>query len=95
MKALYFDLIAGASGDMILGALIDAGVSVEDLKKKLNGLGLSEFDLVVKKVSKNGFQATKVDVLVESQPPERHLAQILEIINHSDLPESIRDQSSA
>ncbi|MEJ2413064.1 MAG: nickel pincer cofactor biosynthesis protein LarC, partial [Anaerolineales bacterium] len=36
-----------------------------------------------------------VDVLVESQPPERHLAQILEIINQSDLPESIRDQSSA
>ncbi len=95
MKALYFDLIAGASGDMILGALIDAGVSVEDLKKKLNGLGLSEFDLVVKKVSKNGFRATKVDVLVESQPPERHLAQILEIIDRSDLSESIRGQSSA
>jgi pyridinium-3,5-bisthiocarboxylic acid mononucleotide nickel chelatase len=94
MKALYFDLIAGASGDMILGALIDAGVPLEDLKRKLNGLHLNEFDLVVKKVSKNGFQATKVDVLVESQPPERHLAQILEIIDHSDLTESIRGQST-
>ncbi len=95
MKALYFDLIAGASGDMILGALIDAGASPEILKAELTGLKLNEFDLQIKKVSKNGFQATKVDVVVPKQPPERHLAQILDIINNSDLPASIQHRSTA
>lgn len=95
MKALYFDLIAGASGDMILGALIDAGASPDLLQAELAGLKLSEFDLSVRKVTKNGFQATKVDVVVGKQPPERHLSQILEIIDHSQLPPSIQERSKA
>lgn len=94
MKALYFDLIAGASGDMILGALIDAGVSAEQLRTALAGLKLNEFDLQVKQVSKNGFQATQVDVVVGKQPPERHLDQILEIIAGSDLPAAIQERST-
>ncbi|MFL7813909.1 MAG: nickel pincer cofactor biosynthesis protein LarC [Anaerolineales bacterium] len=95
MKVLYFDLIAGASGDMVLGALIDAGVSADQLRAELAGLKLDEFDLQVKKVTKNGFQATKVDVAVGEQPPERHLAQILEIITESDLPTSVKERSTA
>jgi len=93
MKSLYIDLIAGASGDMFLGALIDVGVSSESLIEQLEGLNLDEFKLQSKKVNKNGFQATKVDVLVGKQPPERHLPEILEIIQESKLPESIRVQS--
>jgi len=46
MKVLYFDLIGGASGDMILGALIDAGVPVEKLTEMLAGLKLDEFELI-------------------------------------------------
>jgi uncharacterized protein (TIGR00299 family) protein len=94
MKALYFDLIAGASGDMILGALLDAGVSAELITEKLTGLNLDEFDLVVNKITKNGFQATKVDVVIGKQPPERHLEEILEIIQSSDLPGTIQEQAS-
>ncbi len=95
MKILYFDLISGASGDMILGALIDAGVSVKALKAELGALHLEEFDLQTREVSKNGFQATKVEVLIGKQPPERHLAEILEIIHSSDLPQSVAEGAAA
>jgi len=93
MKALYFDLIGGASGDMILGALIDAGMPIKKLEDLLSGLNLSEFDLKVVEVSKNGFRAIKVDISVGKQPPERHLIDIEEIIRESSLPPGVQDQS--
>ncbi|HBX69101.1 MAG TPA: TIGR00299 family protein, partial [Chloroflexi bacterium] len=83
MKIAYFDLISGASGDMILGALIDAGLPAETLRSGLAALKLADFDLQVRRVNKNGFSATKVDVLVKDDVPERHLPQIQAIIDQS------------
>lgn len=93
MKALYFDLIGGASGDMILGAMVDAGLSIDKLKELLSGLNLKEFDIQVKIVNKNGFTATKVDVLVTEQPPERHLKEIKDIIQKSSLPPAVQNRA--
>ncbi len=93
MKVLYFDLIGGASGDMILGALIDAGVPAEKLTEMLAGLKLDEFELIATPTEKNGFQATKVDIQVGDQPPERHLKEILEVIRNSSLPTSIQNRA--
>lgn len=93
MKVLYFDLIGGASGDMILAALIDAGMPAEKLAEKLAGLKLDEFELNTSSINKNGFKATKVDILVGKQPPERHLKEILEVIQNSSLPESIQNRA--
>jgi uncharacterized protein (TIGR00299 family) protein len=93
MKALYFDVIGGVSGDMILGSLIDAGMPVETLRILLDGLNLSEFNLTATQVVKNGFRAIKVDVVVEKQPPERHLQEIREIILQSSLPPRIQNKS--
>jgi uncharacterized protein (TIGR00299 family) protein len=93
MKALYFDLIGGASGDMILGALIDAGVPVKKLKELLAGLNLTEFNLTTQTVDKNGFSATKMDVVVAEGSPERHLKEINEIIQKSSLPPAIQNQA--
>ncbi len=93
MKVLYFDLIGGASGDMILGALIDAGVPAEKLTEMLAGLKLDEFELIATPIEKNGFQATKVDIQVGEQPPERHLKEILEVIRNSSLPTSIQNRA--
>ena len=95
MKTIFIDLISGASGDMFLGALIDAGLSAETLAERLEGLHLDEFELQSKKVRVKGFQATKVDVLVGKQPPERHLPEILEVINQSSIPASIKEQATA
>jgi len=93
MKVLYFDLIGGASGDMILGALVDAGLSLEKLKELLAGLNLTEFDIQAKTVDKNGFSATKVDVLVTEQPPQRHLKEIKDIIQKSSLPPTVQNRA--
>ena len=66
MKIAYFDCIGGASGDMILGALVDAGLPIETLRLKLAALNLQEFELKTAKVVKQGFSATKVEVHVHS-----------------------------
>ncbi|MCQ3978435.1 MAG: TIGR00299 family protein, partial [Anaerolineae bacterium] len=64
MKIAYFDCIAGASGDMLLGSLLDAGLPEETLRQQLALLHLDDFELQVRRVEKNGFSALKVDVLV-------------------------------
>ena len=97
MKIAYFDCIAGASGDMILGALVDAGLPVETLQSHLSLLNLGdEFELKVQKVSKNGFSATKVDIIVHEQHEQhhgRHLAEIEAVIRKSSLPGSIQEKA--
>ena len=93
MKTIYFDCIAGASGDMILGALIDAGLSLESLKEKLDLLHLNEFELTTTKVKKNGFSATKFDVIIKENVHERHFSEIKKIIDESGLSEKIKKQS--
>ena len=65
MRTAYIDCIAGASGDMLLGCLIAAGVDQNELIRQLAPLGLTEATLRVTDVLKNGFAAKKVDVLVD------------------------------
>lgn len=93
MKIAYFDCLAGASGDMILGALIDAGLPEEVLRQMLANLNLTVFDLTIHQVFKQGFRATKVDVNLDDDNPERYLPEIEAIIKSSDLPESIVNRS--
>jgi hypothetical protein len=95
MKAAYFDLIGGASGDMLLGALLDAGLPLEALDSGLQALRLPGYQLHAQKVSKNGFGATKVDVLVQDTASERHLSDILSLVQASSLPNHIIEQAGA
>jgi hypothetical protein len=95
MKIAYFDCIGGASGDMILGALIDAGLGIETLRARLAALRLADFELKTQRVNKNGFSATKVDVVVADDVPERHLAEIEAIIAASELAPGIQLQANA
>jgi uncharacterized protein (TIGR00299 family) protein len=95
MKVAYFDCIAGASGDMILGALVDAGLPLEELVQRLQALHLPDFTLKAKKVTKIAFSATKVDVIVADDVPERHLGDIIAIVEDSDLPPGIKTQAIA
>jgi len=68
-------------------------LSIDILKKLLAGLNLNEFDILAKIVDKNGFCATKVDVLVTEQPPERHLKEIKDIIQKSSLPQTVQNRA--
>lgn len=93
MKTAYIDCIAGASGDMLLGALVDAGLPVTALEAELAKLHLEDFHLHVSKVSKNAFGATKVDVHAHDSAPERHLSEIREIIEHSHLSSRVKERA--
>ena len=93
MKIAYFDCIAGASGDMILGALIDAGLPEATLRERLAALRLDDFDLRCGRVVKDGFSATKVDVLVADDVSARHLPEIEAIVTRSDLSPAIKERA--
>ncbi len=58
MKSAYFDCFAGISGDMCLGALVDAGVPLEDIKKYLKDFPITGYSLSSRKVTRNGISAT-------------------------------------
>ena len=62
MKILYFDCFAGAAGDMILGALLDAGLPFEGLKRALGSLAVEGWDVSVDRVIKTGITASKFHV---------------------------------
>jgi len=93
MKTLYFDCIAGASGDMILGALLDAGLNLDALKAELSKLPIHGWDVVARKVEKVCFAATKADVLVSPQPHSRPLPEIERVVRDSTLSDSIKTQA--
>lgn len=92
MKALYFDCFSGASGDMICGALIDAGADFDSIKTALLSLGVEGFDPAIEKVKKKGTMATQFRVNVDESHghPHRHLRHIVEIIERGTLPESVK-----
>ena len=96
MKIAYFDCFAGASGDMILGALMDAGLPVDTLKEELDKLGLTHYDLQIKKVLKRGIGGSQAVVIVDEDHHShhhRHLSHIREIINASTLDETVKAES--
>lgn len=93
-KVLYFDCFSGASGDMILGALVDAGVPIEVIKDSLLGLRVEGWAIEANEVMKAGLRATKVSVSAdEKSAPERRLADIRAILESSELPERVRTRS--
>lgn len=92
MKILYLDCFSGISGDMFLGAMVDMGISVETLASGLYGLGL-DIRLDVNKVRKHGIAGTKLDVIIPDTAHERHLSEILDIINGSALESDIKETS--
>ncbi|MCP4251638.1 MAG: nickel pincer cofactor biosynthesis protein LarC [bacterium] len=97
MTVAYFDCFSGASGDMILGALIDAGADVEHIGRQLAGLSVAGCSVSAEKVVKQGLSATQVTVPGESadSAPHRHLATIRKIIEDGGLSEQVRARAIA
>jgi len=96
-RIAYFDCFSGASGDMIGGALLDAGLALADLEAELAKLALppGAFRVEARAVKRAGFAATKLDVLVQGPPRHRSLAEVLALIESSSLPEVDRTQIGA
>ena len=96
MKVAYFDCFSGASGDMILGAMLDAGLDFEHLEHELAKLHLSHYALRRQEVLKAGIKGTQLVVDVDQshhRHSHRHLDDIVEIIHGSSLGENIKSRS--
>jgi len=95
MRLAYFDCFSGISGDMTLGALVDAGCNLELLRSGLQGLQVPGWTISSEKVWKNGMSATFVRVLTEDQSKHRSLSAILEIFDTSQLSKQVKKNAAA
>jgi len=95
-RIAYFDCFAGVAGDMILGALVDAGLPLEALEAVLRPLGLEGVRLEAKRVRKGALAGTKVDVVIETEvPPFRDPSALEERVRNAPLPETVRKRARA
>lgn len=97
MKIAYFDCSAGISGDMCLGALVDAGVNLKTIERGLKGLPVTGYKLRSKSVTRAGIAATKVDVILSQEKRSRGQGprtwvDIGNIIGRSSLPVKINQK---
>jgi len=94
-RIAYFDCFSGAAGDMIVAALLDAGVSLDDVRSDLDALNLGGFSVEATRIKKQGFGATyfKVNVDAATEQPHRHLKHIRAILDASRLPEPVRTRA--
>ncbi len=95
MKTLYFDCFCGAAGDMIVGALIDAGADFDTLRNALGTLAVDGYRVTAERINKHGTMATKFDVEIDAEHghPHRHLRHIVEIIEGGNLPPEVKEAS--
>ncbi len=95
MRVAYFDCPAGASGDMILGALVDAGCPVAALEKALRALDVGGWRLEAREVERGGLRGTHL--VVDTDPDVRfpHLGDLLAPIQRSGLSDGIRARATA
>ena len=109
-RVLYLDCFSGISGDMTLGALLDAGLPFDDLKRALGSLALGDAHIHAKRVLRTGVSATKFSVHEHahdhashhshdhdhrSQHPHRSLPEIFTLIDGSALSPEGRDRAKA
>ena len=95
-KAAYFDLFAGCSGDMILGALLDAGLSLAALERELGKLSLEGYRVTAEKVKRGAVTATRAWVIPDDKvrQPDRSYSDIVELIAGSKLDGEVKKQAT-
>jgi uncharacterized protein (TIGR00299 family) protein len=95
MKLAYFDCFSGASGDMILGALMDAGLDPARIKEVLSKLPVAGYELSVRKTTKKGIGGSRAVVTIDGGHPQhfRSLSTIREMLAESALDKGVKDRS--
>ena len=95
MKIAYFDCFSGISGDMVLGALVDAGCSFVQIETELRRLPVSGWKISAEKVKRGGLAATRVLVETSEQHHHRSLSVILDLIRQSGLQPRVAGRASS
>src|SRR4051794_19154567 len=87
----YLDCYSGISGDMTLGALLDAGLALDELRAAVGRLPIQGYELTAERIVSKGISGTRVTVAVdEGAQPHRHLGDVEAIIAAADLPPAIK-----
>ena len=95
MRVAYLDMFSGVSGDMLLGACLDAGVPLAELSEAIGALGLDGVRIRAERVRRNGLAATRCVVEVPDTAGERGLAEILDLVDRADLAAETRERAAA
>jgi pyridinium-3,5-bisthiocarboxylic acid mononucleotide nickel chelatase len=95
MTTLYLDAFSGLSGDMMVGALLDAGADFAGLEEAVAGLGLRGYRLSTRRKNVSAISALKFDVEVSEPQPERHLSEIRAMIEGAALPPPVTHHALA
>ncbi len=96
MRYAYCDCFSGISGDMFLGALVDAGVPVDYLREQMGKLNLPEtVEIKVEEVRKGAMRACQVDIIAGHSHHHRHLSDIRALIEESGLSQRVKQTSLA
>lgn len=94
-RIAYWDCFSGISGDMALGALLDAGLDLDHLRTELNKLDLDGWEIASERDVRYGIAGTRAHVRVAPQTVHRHLSDIESILARSALGVRVRDRSLA
>ena len=92
-RVLYLDCVAGVAGDMLLGALLDAGADPEVIRAGLAGLGVEGLELRTEKVSRHAISATHATIHAAPGQPHRDWRSIRTLIDAAGLPERARERA--
>lgn len=95
MRIAYLDAFSGVSGDLLLGALVDAGIPLETVQSAVDCLGVDGLRLTATKTKRAGIGATKVDVTYPLQHEHRRLHHVVSLIGASSLAEDVKGQAIA
>lgn len=95
MKTAYFDCFSGISGDMTVGALIDAGISFNELESMIAALNIKGYEISAEKTVKKGISGTIFKVKAPDEKNHRNLKDISSIIEKSSLNIKIKNDAIA
>jgi len=98
LRAAYFDCYSGVSGDMILGAMVDLGVDIKEIRNALKEIDLKGYKLHSKKIQRNGLASTQITVKIENKkhqhpPSHRSYSDIRKLISQSKLTSAVKSNS--
>lgn len=95
MNLAYFDCFSGAGGDMLVGALIDAGADAEELRRRLQALPIDGYTHSISRTRKLWLSATRfhVDLHANASRPHRHLKDVIELLDRSQLSGYVRERA--
>src|SRR5215216_4572475 len=90
-RIAVFDPFSGASGDMILGALVDAGVPLASFRDAISRLGIEDVDITSRSATSGAVRGTRVVVQAAAQQPSRDWRTIRGLLEESTLAPAVRD----